>query len=337
MKSIKLYSTALAAVLVGTTLAGCAASAPADNGKLQIVTTLYPQYNWVQEILGDNPAGVELTPLLDSGADMHSYQPTAAAMLTVSDCDLFVYTGGTSDSWVADALKQGTNPDRAALNLLDVLGERAKEEELVEGMQGEGDDHDHGETPVDGAEAEHEEEIEYDEHIWLSLKNADLLCAALAEQIAALDPENAALYAANADTYRAKLRALDAEYAAAVAAAPQSTLLFGDRFPFRYLVEDYDLNYYAAFVGCSAETEASFETVRFLAGKLGELDLHHVCVLESSDSKLAHTIIDNSGVADADIVTFDSMQSATTADAAGHGDYLRRMQANLTALQTALS
>lgn len=339
----------MAGVMTAGLLAGCGSAATVGKAdeRLRIVTTIYPEYNWVQNILGDNPADIQLSQLLDNGADLHSYQPTAAAMLTVSDCDLFVYLGGTSDAWVADALRQGTNPDRNALNLMETLGERAKEEELVEGMQGDEHDHehedDHDEDEHDAVHEDdhdhHEDEVEYDEHIWLSLKNADHLCEALVEQIAALDPENAALYRQNGDAYRAKLAALDTEYQAAVTAAPKNVLLFGDRFPFRYLVDDYGLDYYAAFVGCSAETEASFETVRFLAGKVDELGLNHVCVLENSDGKLANTIIQNSaaGPDKVSLVIFDSMQSATTRDEATGGDYLARMEHNLQALKTALS
>ena len=205
------------------------------------------------------------------------------------------------------------NEDMVVIKLLDVLGERVKEEEVVEGMEHEHDhdgDHDH----------DHEEgEPEFDEHVWLSLNNAALFCRAIADALAQLDPGHEEAYQANAAAYGEKLSALDAEYRAAVDAASTRTLLFGDRFPFRYLVDDYGLSYYAAFAGCSAETEASFETIVFLAEKADELKLHAVCQIESADGSIARTICENTRSGDQEILTFDSMQSATSRDAAAGG------------------
>ncbi len=196
--------------------------------------------------------------LLDDGVDLHSYQPTAEDLEKIASCDLFIYVGGESDEWVEDALKSKTNKNRVEINLMDALGDSVKEEEEVEGMQSE-DEHEH-----EGEEAE-SEEPEQDEHIWLSLRNAEVCTQAIADQLKKLDPSNKTEYEDNATAYKEELTGLDKEYQDTVEHAKRKTLLFADRFPFRYLADDYGLKYYAAFKGCSAETEASFKTITFLA------------------------------------------------------------------------
>ena len=259
----KMIALLLALLMAVGMLAGCAKQNDDDtddtNDKLSIVTTIFPEYDWVKAVLGDKAEHAEITMLLDNGVDLHSYQPTADDIVKISDCDLFLYVGGESEGWVEDALKNSTNKDRKVINLLDVLGDKVKSEEVVEGMQEEEHEHEEGEEHEDGEAHEHEEEAS-DEHVWLSLKNAEVLVGAISNALQELDAENKEIYAANADAYVKKLSALDAEYQTAVDNATCKTVLFGDRFPFRYLVDDYGLNYYAAFVGCSAETEASFET-----------------------------------------------------------------------------
>ena len=313
----------LAALLCAACFPACGGLKPADNGRLSIVATIFPEYDWVMNILGDNPADAEVTMLLDTGVDLHSFQPTAADILKISTCNLFIYVGGESDAWVEAALEEATNKDMIVINLLSVLGDAVKEEELVEGMQGE-------------EEEGEEDEPEYDEHVWLSLKNAAVLTKSISEALQKLDPENAAVYESNTSAYIGKLEALDAAYAKAVAEAPIKTLLFGDRFPFRYLTDDYGLSYYAAFVGCSAETEASFETVTFLAGKADELDLHAVMTIEGTDHRIAETIIENTKAKDLVILTLDSMQATTAKDAANGTTYLSVMEKNLSVLKDAL-
>lgn len=294
---------------------------------LKIVTTIFPEYDWVREILGDNAAQAEVTLLLDDGVDLHSYQPTAEDILKISDCDLFIYVGGESDEWVEGALKEAVNKDMKVINLLEVLGDTVKEEEVIEGMEME---------EAEEGEEEGEEEPEYDEHVWLSLKNAGIFSQVIADTLAEIDVENADTYQNNAAAYEQKLAALDGEYQAAVDAATQKTLLFGDRFPFRYLVDDYGLSYYAAFVGCSSETEASFETITFLAGKVDELGLNAVMTIEKSDQKIAKTIVENTGNKNAQILTLDAMQSTTIEDALNGTTYLSVMETNLTVLKEAL-
>lgn len=305
----------------------------AAERELSIVTTIFPEYDWVMEILGENAPNVQVTMLLDNGVDLHSYQPNVKDVVTLSTCDLFLYVGGESDSWVDDALAGATNKNMIVINLLEVLGENAKEELLVEGMEHSHEEEEHHEEAH--AEEDHEHEAELDEHVWLSLRNASLFCQAIRDALITLDPENEELYRANTEDYLEELSRLDDAFAAAVAEDSQDTLLFGDRFPFRYLTDDYGLQYYAAFSGCSAETEASFETVIFLANKLDELGLHTVMTLEGSDGKLAQTII-STAKADADILCLDSMQSTTKKDVQEGAKYLAIMEKNLDVLAQAL-
>ena len=486
------------------------AAEKAPEKSLKIVTTIFPEYDWVREVLGDKAENDELTMLLDNGVDLHSYQPTADDIVKISDCDLFIYVGGESDGWVDDALKNATNKNMKVINLLDVLGDSVKTEEVVEGMQETEHDHDHSKevstfeddevqdrslsdwagdwqsaypfaldgtlddafaamaeegemtaeeyktyyqngyktdianidiegdhiefTYEDGKkvgsdykyvgyyiqnwstgtkaamyrfEAEdkdsgapvyiefndhmiepvaaehfhirmsnesfdaivdpenswptffpadmtgeeicehmeghghdededHEHEEEKDEHVWLSLKNAEVLVNAISKSLQEIDPDNKDTYAANASAYIEKLSALDADYQAAVDAASNKTVLFGDRFPFRYMVDDYGLSYYAAFVGCSAETEASFETISFLAKKVDELKLPCVLTIEGAQHKIAETIVQNTAEKNQKVLTMDSMQSTTSKDVANGTTYLSVMEQNLSVLKEAL-
>ena len=517
----KITALLLALLMLVGALAGCGKQNDTNKiDKLSIVTTIFPEYDWVREILGDKADNAEVTMLLDNGVDLHSYQPTADDIVKISDCDLFIYVGGESDGWVDDALKNATNKNMKVINLLDVLGDSVKTEEVVEGMQEAEHDHDHdhskevstfeddevqdrslsdwagdwqsaypfvldgtlddafaamaekGEmtaeeyktyyqngyktdiTNIDiegdhieftyddgrkvgsdykyvgyyiqnwstGTKAamyrfeaedkdsgapvyiefndhmiepaaaehfhirmsnesfdaivdpenswptffpadmtgeeicehmeghdhdededheheegeEHEHEEEKDEHVWLSLKNAEVLVNAISKSLQELDPDNKDTYATNAAAYIEKLSALDGEYQAAVDAATYKTVLFGDRFPFRYLVDDYGLSYYAAFVGCSAETEASFETVSFLAKKVDELKLPCVLTIEGAQHKIAETIVQNTAEKNQKVLTMDSMQSTTSKDVANGTTYLSVMEKNLSVLKEAL-
>lgn len=319
----KILALLLALWIPAAVLSGCAPQDDsAASNKLNIVTTIFPAYDWVREILGAETDRAEITTLLDSGVDLHSYQPTVDDIVKISNCDLFLYVGGESDGWVDDALKNAPNKERKVIRLLDVLGDSAKAEETVEGMQEE--------------EHDHEEEAEYDEHIWLSLKNAQMLVAAISEALQESDPARKDTYAANAAAYAEKLSALDGEYRAAVDSGKYKTLLFGDRFPFRYLADDYGLDYYAAFPGCSAETEASFETVSFLAGKMDALGLPCVLTIEGTQHKIAETVVQNTAQKNQQILTMDSMQAVTANDAASGVSYLSIMEKNLSVLKKAL-
>lgn len=333
MKKIIAASTAL--LVAAGMLAGCGASEKptAQGDKLKIVTTIFPEYDWTREILGDQSERTEVTMLLDNGVDLHSYQPTADDLIKIAECDLFIYVGGESDGWVESALASTSNPDRAVINLIDTLGDSVKLEEVVEGMQETEHDHEEDEDLAHDAD---EQEAETDEHVWLSLRNAQAVCQKIAEKLGEIDPEHEQAYTQNALAYIDQLVALDAKYQAAVDAASKKTLVFGDRFPFRYLTEDYGLNYYAAFVGCSAETEASFETIRFLAEKTDALGLSHVLTIENPNHKIAETVVANTSSKNQQVLSMDSMQSVTSKDVAAGATYLSIMEHNLDVLTQAL-
>ena len=294
-----------------TVFAGCGAKKRGD--KLQIIVTVFPAYDWVKNVVGGSDK-VDVTLLNDKGVDMHSFQPTMKDITDISSCDVFVYVGGESDKWVEDVLKDRKNKDMLCINLMEALGDKAKQEEAVEGMQ---------------AEEEGEDELEYDEHIWLSLKNAAVLTDAIAEKLGDRKDD----YIKNAAAYREKLEALDGEYASAVANARYKTLIFADRFPFRYLMDDYGLEYYAAFSGCSAESDPTLSTLMFLAEKLDALKLPALITIDGSNQKAAKGVLDAAKSKDVKILTLNSMQSA----ADKNDTYLSIMENNLSVLKQAVS
>ena len=297
-----------------------------DVSKIKIVTTIFPEYDWVKNILGSNPGNIENIMLLDSGIDLHNFQPTADDILKIASADMFIYIGGESDKWVDKALSTTGNSKVISINLLELLSDKVKHEEIVEGME-----HEH----EDGEHEEHE--IELDEHVWLSVKNAKVAVERIYEVISNLDSKNKEVYEENARSYISKLDALDKEYEAVVKDSATKTILFGDRFPFRYMADDYNLKYYAAFTGCSAETEASFETILFLSKKVDELSLKNIMKIEGSNSKIAQTIKENTKEKNQNIVTMDSMQSTTKKDIDMGKTYISIMTDNLSVLKDALS
>ncbi len=366
----KILIVLMTAVMMAGCLTGCGGNTTAKaagKDRIRIVTTVFPEYDWVMSILGDNPADAEVVMLLDNGVDLHSYQPTADDIMKISDCDMFIYVGGESDEWVEDALKEAVNKDMAVINLLEVLGDSVKEEEVVEGMQeeehehehedGDEEEHEHEGEDADEHEHEHEheeeehehededeheheheeeEEIEYDEHVWLSVSNAKLICGQITDKLCALDTADADTYKANLTAYSAELDKLDADFREVISAAPVKTVVFGDRFPFRYFTEDYGLDYYAAFAGCSAETEASFETVVFLANKLDELGVKTIYTIENSDGSIARTIINSTKNKDQNIAALNSIQSVKSAEAESGTTYISLMRENLEVLKNTL-
>ena len=333
----KITALLLALFMLVAALAGCGKQNDTNQtDKLSIVTTIFPEYDWVREILGEKADNAEITMLLDNGVDLHSYQPTADDIVKISDCDLFIYVGGESDEWVEDALRNAANRNMKVINLLEVLGDSVKTEEIVEGMQEEEYEHEDAEEHEHEDAEEHEHEEEADEHVWLSLKNAKMLVRVISKALQELDPDSKDIYAANADAYVKKLSALDAEYQTAVDAASNKTILFGDRFPFRYLVDDYGLRYYAAFVGCSAETEAGFETISFLAKRVDEWKLPCVLTIEGAQHKIAETIVRNTTAKNQRVLTMDSMQSTTSKDVKNGTTNLSVMEKNLSVLKEAL-
>ena len=339
MKKLIMFACAAMLVLCGVCACSDTKADKAKGGidnKISIVTTIFPEYDWVREVIKGQESKIDLTFLMSKGTDLHSYQPNVEDITKISNCDLFIYVGGESDAWVHDVLVQAKNKNMKVIGLVDILGDQAKAEEVVEGMEHDhedGDEHDHEDG--DGHDHDHEEVI--DEHVWLSLRNAQAFVKAIGEAVAALDPPNADSYKANTAAYTEKLAALDAEYKTAVNEGSKKTLLFGDRFPFRYLVDDYELKYYAAFVGCSAETEASFETIAFLTEKVDELDLHTVLTIEGKDHKIAETIAKTAkNSKDIKIVSLNSIQGTTAKDAENGTTYYSIMQSNLEVLREAL-
>ena len=324
----------------------------ASNGKkISVVATIYPQYAWLKEILGGQANSLDLTLLIKNGMDLHSYKPSAADIATIAKADMVVYVGGESDEWIEKALEATPNEKRVQVNLLAALGDCVKAEEVVEGMQAEEEHHhehaeEHEEHHEHEAHAEeheehheheaHAEEVENDAHVWLSLKNAEILVMALADAISKVDTAHATEYHMNAGLYIAKISALDAQYRAAMDSATHKTVLFGDRFPFRYLVDDYGIKYYAAFVGCSAESEASFETVAFLANKMDSLKLPAIFTIDGGNGKIAQAVLAASKKSKtAEVLTLNSMQSIKTSQM-DSASYLDIMRENLEVIKKAL-
>lgn len=299
------------------------------DGKIKIVCMIFPQYDWLREVIGEKMENYDIKLLLDNGSELHSYQPTVEDMAEISSSDFFFYVGGESDAWVEDALKSAKNPNVKAVSLLEILEDYAKVEEEIEGAM----EHEHGEN-----EEEHEHGEEYDEHIWLSLKNAEVAVERVSQIIRELDPENAFIYQKNTKQYKQKLQSLDMQYENTVEDAKRKSILFGDRFPFRYLADDYGLTYYAAFEGCSAETGVSFETIIFLAEKMDEENLPVIFTLENANKQLAQVIVENTDEKNQEILTLHSMQSVTKRQMEQEGfSYLGLMQENLNVLNKALN
>lgn len=327
-----------------------------NSNKISIVCTTFPQYDWVKNILGEEAERFNVTLLLDNGVDMHSYQPTVKDIATAGSSNLFIYVGGESDTWVEDALKEAKNKDLKAINLMETLDNFVKEEEVVEGMQEErkslGHSHEksskekqeqtqkesyENSQEINGQKEAADEEPEYDEHIWLSIRNAEIMVKNIEKAIEQLDSDNAKVYQTNAENYIKKLDTLDKQYANTIQNAKYKAILFGDRFPFRYMVDDYDLKYYAAFAGCSAETMAGFETVTFLAKKADELQLPVILTIENSDGRIAEAVKSNTTKKNQKILAMNSLQSVTKEQLADGITYLQVMQENLSVLSEALN
>lgn len=316
----------ICAFIMSLTLFVAAGCSPVGSGKKTIVCTIFPQYDWVREILGENTGEFDLVYLTEKGIDMHNYSPSPADIITISTSDMFIYVGGESDGWVSDVLKDAKNKDMIAFCMLDYV--EKIEEEIKEGMQDADDDHDH---------ADGEEETEYDEHVWMSLRNSSLLVSALTDSICALDEENEEIYRANATAYMTELSALDEEYKSVVEAAKFDTLIVADRFPFIYLANDYGLDYFAAFSGCSAEAEVSIKTLTFLIEKANELGVGNIIITESADASVANTIASETQAKNLGILILDSCQSVNKTKIESGYSYLQAMTDNLKILETALN
>lgn len=326
MRQRALVVIALALALCVMSLSACGGSTTASvaGDKIEVVCATFPAYDWTRRVVGGESDRFDITYLMGNGVDLHSFQPSVEDVAKIADADLFIYVGGESDQWPSDAVRAADNPNLHSLSLLEAVGDAAVEEEIVEGMKAEEED-------------EASDEKEYDEHVWLSLKNAQVLVNALADELAEIDAEHAEAYRTNAKAYVDELAKLDARYAEIIQKASHDTVVFADRFPFRYLTEDYGLSYYAAFAGCSAETEASFDTVTFLAKKLDELNVGAVLVLENSDQKIAQTVVQTSKDKNQKILTVDSLQSTEQSEVDAGKTYIDAMEANLSVIAEALS
>lgn len=311
----KIFAAVMGFALV-ICMAGCS-KGPADSSQgIKVVCATAPLYDWTRNITAGTDSA-DLSLLIGNGTDLHSFQPSAADIIAIKNADVLIYVGGTSDGWIRDALKESTNKEQKVVCLMDELKAYIVEEEVVEGMQGED---------------EEEEEKEYDEHVWLSLRLASRSCEAIEKALSSASSKDADKYKANLESYLAKLSALDKQYEEMIKSARLDTIVVCDRYPFRYLTEDYKIKYSAAFVGCSAETEASFETVKFLADKVRELDVKTVLTIEKSDGRIAKTVIETAGRQDVKSEVLDSMQSEGK-----DLDYLGTMTSNLTVLKNALA
>ena len=289
-----------------------------NNGNLKIVTTIFPEYDWTLNVLGEHEDSVNIKNLLNSGSDMHSYQASVKDVTYIATCDLLIYVGGESDDWVEKALKQSKNDNMIVVKLLDVIDSVLDE---AEGIEGEDDEE-------DGA---------IDEHVWLSLKRAGIAVNAIADAFKKLDVANADDYAANAANYCAQLNELDREYQQAMANAANKTLIVADRFPFLYLFDDYGLSYYAAFPGCSATLDPSMSTIYALVDKVNQVGAKALIITETDDGKIATKIRELSDSKDQKILTLNSLQSISSKDRTKEINYLSIMQSNLNVLREAVA
>ena len=316
----KITALMLVLIIAVTGLCSCGDTGEEAEG-IQIVCTVFPYYDWVRN-LTKGAENVNLTLLLDSGTDLHSYQPAAADIVKISSADLFIYTDGTSDKWVSDVLKTASNNSSVVLPMMTNLPEESLF--CVEAI---------------GEEEHHHDEEEHnhaaDEHVWLSLKNAMTLSEAIKNVLCDLDPDNAGIYTANFTEYYSELENLHKAYAVTFSECQKDTVVFADRFPFIYLVNDYGLSYRAAFAGCSAESEASFETVKRLAGEIDSLGLSAILITETSDGSVANTVKDSTKNKNQEILVLNALQSVTKADL--DCSYTEVMTENLAILKKALS
>ena len=359
-RRIKRWACRLAAVLlaIGTIpgiFAGCAAGyEQAEDGRMKVVTTIFPPYDFARAISGEEErAGVRM--LLAPGEEVHSYEPTPLDIKEIQNCDLFIYVGAENDVWVDRILENMGDQKPETLRLVDLTDTVA--EEIVKGMMQERG-HDHGEEEGHDHEDSHEEEEEHDyedsheeeehahsgdsshaeheeadEHVWTSPVKAAQITEAIAQKMAQIDPANADYYMANAGDYEAQILDLDEQFRQITEHAERSTLVFGDRFPIRYFAEEYGLDYYAAFPGCSSESEPSASTLAFLIDKVREEQIPVVFSIEFSNGNIARAICESTGAVQR---TFYSCHNVTKEQMFGGATYVSMMRENLDVIREAL-
>ena len=323
----------LLALALALSLAACAAPGEkADDGKLQIVATLFPYYDFARAVAGGR---ADVTLLLSPGREAHSFEPTPLDAVTISEADVFLYNGGEGEYWVEEMLDAAGEHIAVKARMMDYVD--ALGEEFSEGMQGADDhdhDHDHGDHDHEKNEAHDSDAVEYDEHIWTSPKNAAILCRAVCEAICRADAENADFYRANCENYCAQLKTLDACFAILCTDAPRKLLVFADRFPMLYFCREYGLDYRAAFHGCSGDTEPSLATIKFLIDKVEDENIPVVYTIDFGTKKVAAVVSECTGAA---IGTIYSMQTVSRADFDAGETYLTLMERNYEALRKGLN
>ena len=304
-------------LLCALLLTGCAAPREiADDGKMSVVCTLFPYYDFARQIAGEHAS---VTLLLAPGREAHSFEPTPRDALTIANADVFIYNGGEGETWVEDLLDAAGENIGTSACMMDYVD--AREEEIVEGMQ------------VREEAEEDSDEIEYDEHIWTSPENAVILCRAVCEAMCSQDEANAEFYRVNCEDYCAQLTALDEQFGALRAEAKRDLLVFADRFPLLYFCNRYDLRYRAAFHGCSTDTEPSLATLKYLIDKVNGEHIPVVCTIDLSSRRIAEAVSESTG---AEIVTLWSMQTISRADFDAGETYVSLMTRNLDALRKGL-
>jgi zinc transport system substrate-binding protein len=288
--------------------------------KISIVTTIFPAYDFTRAIVGDK---AELTMLLPPAAESHSFEPTPQDIIKIQNCDVFIYVGGESDEWVRGVLDSLDTSTMKIVTLMDCV--EVVEEEVVEGME---------EEPEEPASSDEEKAAEYDEHVWTSPKNAKLIVQKISDALCEVDSANASIYRQNTAAYEIQLDDLDAKFQAVVDDAKRKTIVFGDRFPFRYFADAYGLSYYAAFPGCSTETEPSAATVKFLIDKINAEKIPVIFHIELSNEKMANIISEETG---AKVLQLHAAHNISKEDFEAGLSYLEIMNQNVEALREALN
>lgn len=323
-RSFRLTGAVLAVLVLLSALSGCGPQVTQDESKVQVVSTLFPYYDFARQIGGDR---VEVTLLLSPGRESHSFEPTPLDVIRISEADVFLYNGGEGEVWVDETMDAYDAPDQVVCRMMDYVD--VLEEELVEGMEAEGGhDHDH-----EGHE-EDSDEIEYDEHIWTSPVNAKLLAQAVCDALTKADPEGADYYAANLAAYDEDLTELDEAFRQVVAEGKRDILVFGDRFPLLYFCKTYGLRYRAAFQGCSSDTEPSVKTLAYLIDKINEEHIPVVYHLELSSEAITNVICESTG---AKSLQFHSCHNLSREDFEQGATYLSLMWQNVEALKEGLA
>ena len=311
-----IVKTSLAALLFGAVciVIFLLAKPQTQTDQLKIVSTIFPGYDFARAIAGDN---ADITMLIYPGSEVHSFEPSPQDIINIQDSDVFIYVGGESEAWIEKIIANLDTNRTKIVRMMDAVD--LVKEELVEGME---------------PEHEHEGEAEYDEHVWTSPLNAIKIVESIRDALVNADPQNANFYQAATTNYIKQLAQLDSDIRATLSDTTHHTLIFGDRFPLRYFVEEYGLQYYAAFPGCSNQTEASTATLAFLINKIKSENIKYIFTIELSNQAVARTITAETGT---EILEFHSLHNISKSDFDSGKTYLQIMYQNLTNLKRALN